>query len=97
MLESYQGDQVEDVGVQEPGVYRWCCRIPGMFLNSGRYYVKLWGYVPDVKWLFPHEVMVPFSVTQLKHLGADRGRRPGVIRTALEWEDVSPTVSGRTG
>jgi lipopolysaccharide transport system ATP-binding protein len=97
VLESYQGDRDGEVGIQEPGRYRWVCRIPGMFLNSGQYFVKLWGYVPDVKWLFPHEAMVPFSVTQLKHLGADRGKRPGVIRTRLDWEDTSPTPVGRPG
>lgn len=97
VLESYQGDQVDDVGVQEPGIYRWLCTIPGMFLNSGQYHVKLWGYIPDVKWLFPHEVMVPFRVTQLKHLGADRGKRPGVIRTALSWDSLPVGADGGAG
>jgi lipopolysaccharide transport system ATP-binding protein len=95
VMESYQGDHLGDVGVQEPGSYRWACRIPGMFLNSGQYYVKLWGYVPDVKWLFPTEVLLPLTITQLKHLGADRGKRPGIIRTPLEWQDLSPVPAGR--
>lgn len=89
VLESYQGDSVEDVGMKEPGRYHWACRIPGLFLNSGRYYAKLWGYVPDVAWLFPSEVLLPYSVTMLRHLGADRGKRPGVIRTRLEWTELS--------
>jgi len=97
VLESYQGDHLEDVGTQEPGVYHWSCRIPGMFLNSGQYYVKLWGYVPDVKYLFPTEVLLPFAITQLKHLGADRGKRPGLIRTPLEWQELSPVSAGPGG
>ena len=100
VLESYQGDHVGDVGMQEPGHYHWTCRIPGMFLNSGQYYLKLWGYVPDVKYLFPTEVLLPFSITLLKPLGADRGKRPGLIRTPLEWHDLSPVpaaLGGRNG
>lgn len=97
VFESYQGDHLGEVGVQEPGYYHWVCRIPGMFLNSGQYYLKLWGYIPDVKWLFPNEVLLPFTITQMRPLGADRGKRPGVVRTPLEWQDLSPVPAARVG
>ena len=96
VLESYQGDLSNEAVLQEPGRYQWACRIPGMFLNNGSYYVKLWGVVPNVRWLFPREVLLPFAIVRTRALGADGGHRPGILRLPLDWSQVAkPDGGGR--
>ena len=100
VLESYNGDLSNEPELQEPGHYRWTCRIPGMFLNNGSYYVKLWGVVPNVRWIFPRETLLPFSIVRTRALGADGGHRPGILRVPLDWVRMAePPVEavGRTG
>jgi lipopolysaccharide transport system ATP-binding protein len=95
VLESLHGDHIEvhpethegNVDTHRPGSYHWVCRIPAHFLNIGTYYVKLWGFIHNVRWLFPEEILLPFSVLPTKHLGGDHGYRRGIIRTRLEWEN----------
>ena len=85
VIESYQGDLSNEPALQEPGRYKWTCRIPPMFLNNGSYYVKLWGVIPNIRWIFPREVLLPFSIVRTRALGADGGHRPGILRMPLEW------------
>ncbi|HEV2735551.1 MAG TPA: ABC transporter ATP-binding protein [Longimicrobiaceae bacterium] len=87
VLESNNGDEVSDVGILPPGTHRSVCRIPGMFLNCGTYFVKLFGHVPNVRMLFPQEVLLPFSVLQTVNIGGGLGRRSGVVRPLLEWNN----------
>jgi lipopolysaccharide transport system ATP-binding protein len=96
VLESYQGDRLNEPGLQEPGLHRWSCRIPGMFLNNGSYFVKLWGVIPNVRWLFPKEILLPLSIVRTRTLGADGGHRPGILRTPLAWEPLPVTTDELT-
>jgi len=93
-LELYPEDHPGDPEVHRPGSYHWVCRIPGSFLNTGTYYVKLWGFIHNERWLFPVEVLLPFTVMPTKHLGGDFGYRRGVIRTRFEWENRALTGGG---
>jgi lipopolysaccharide transport system ATP-binding protein len=107
VLESFQGDHLElypddfpgDIEVHQPGSYHWVCRIPKSFLNTGTFYIKLFGFIHNERWLFPHEVLLPFSVMPTSHLGGDLGYRRGILRTRLQWENRglrAGTASGRT-
>lgn len=95
VLESLHGDHLElhpedyegDIQRHAPGEYHWVCTIPGTFLNVGTYYVKLWGFIHNVKWLFPEEVLLPINVLSTQQLGGDGGYRRGVIRTRFAWEN----------
>jgi hypothetical protein len=37
--------------------------------------------------LFPQEVLLPFSVLQTVNIGGGLGRRSGVVRPLLEWNN----------
>ena len=87
VLSSGDGDKIDGIFTREPGLYRSRCRIPNNFLNSGTYTVRLSGHIPGVKLFFSEEVLLPFTVVQTTEIGG-HGRRPGVIRPLLEWQNV---------
>jgi lipopolysaccharide transport system ATP-binding protein len=73
---------------REPGEYLSVCRIPGGFLNLGRYIAAVDAEIPRVAAIVT-DVHVPFEMEELttNHLGITLTRRPrGVVHPNLEWK-----------
>ncbi|HVS80701.1 MAG TPA: ABC transporter ATP-binding protein [Pyrinomonadaceae bacterium] len=72
---------------REPGVYVSKCKVPGNFLNSGRYFVSVACDLPMQKILFWRENVVSFMVQLTGGAGASvPDGRLGAVRPILHWD-----------
>jgi lipopolysaccharide transport system ATP-binding protein len=74
--------------LRTPGVHRSLCRIPGHFLNVGRYYASIDAEVPQIAAHF-QEAVVSFVVEELaiNHLGFTYASKPaGLLHPKLDWK-----------
>lgn len=83
--------------LQLPGKYCSKCRIPGNLLNSGSYTIRIWGGIPEVKYLVDPRDYLTFVIEGVGSHGAslqEFNKWPGVVNPILDWEIEEKTKDG---
>ncbi|MBK8465873.1 MAG: ABC transporter ATP-binding protein [Chloracidobacterium sp.] len=74
----------------DPGVYRSTFQIPGGFLNSGIYHLKLLIVENGARATYTNNGIASFNVVDLSSRdGAYMGKEPGVVQPVLQWRTES--------
>jgi len=72
--------------VQQAGLHRAVCHIPGNPLNSGGYYLKLLVVENGNEVTYTNESIASFTVVDVaERKGSWMGREPSVIRPRFNW------------
>jgi lipopolysaccharide transport system ATP-binding protein len=72
---------------RDAGSYVARCRVPGDFLNAGRFYVTVIVDRPHQELLFQRDQLLRFTITATDGSGARAGdTRYGLVRPILSWE-----------
>ncbi len=70
------------------GLFRNTCYIPGDLLNAGQYYIHLLVVQDQSRVLYRHEYIVSFDIVDTSTRGSWYGKRAGVVRPVLQWENA---------
>jgi len=78
---SYRND------IDNPGVYKACCIIPGSLLNRRNYSIEVAVDVPGISGIIPRTNCASFSVVGVGNQSSHFAEPwPGVICPVIEWE-----------